>query len=101
MLLKRADEELNCGQGGGDDSLLGLRIASIFIILCGSMLGALFPVAAKRSSWLHVSKSIFECVILSWRQAMVTERCFLWIPSFAKYFGSGVIVSIFSIVPSE
>lgn len=55
-------EELNCGTGGGDHSMLGLRVASIFIILVGSTFGALFPVVAKRSSWLHVPKSIFECV---------------------------------------
>jgi zinc transporter 1/2/3 len=63
--------DINCGSGGGDSSGLNLRIASIFVILIGSTSGALFPVLAKRSSWLHVPKSIFD---------------------FAKYFGSGVIV---------
>ncbi|KXN87518.1 Zinc-regulated transporter 2 [Leucoagaricus sp. SymC.cos] len=72
MYVARRDEDLNCGLGGGDQSLLGLRIASIFIILVGSTSGALFPVVAKRSSWLHVPKSIFD---------------------FAKYFGSGVIIA--------
>ncbi|PPQ91495.1 hypothetical protein CVT25_013752 [Psilocybe cyanescens] len=65
-------EELNCGSGGGSDTFINLRIAAIFIILVGSSLGALFPVLAKRSSWLHVPKSVFD---------------------FAKYFGSGVIIA--------
>ena len=46
-LHRRADEEeeeVNCGEGGGDDAYLGLRIASVFIILVGSTFGALFPV---------------------------------------------------------
>lgn len=36
------------------------------------MSGALFPVLARRSSWLHVPKAVFD---------------------FAKYFGSGVIIA--------
>ena len=56
-------EPINCGSGGGDDSHLNLRIASIFVILIGSSSGALFPILAKRSSWLHVPKSVFECVL--------------------------------------
>ena len=58
-------DALDCGSGGGDDSSFGLRIASVFIILVGSMTGALFPVLAKRSSWLHVPKPIFEFVLSS------------------------------------
>ncbi|RDB23651.1 Zinc-regulated transporter 1 [Hypsizygus marmoreus] len=65
-------EEINCGSGGGADDLFGLRVASIFIILVGSSAGALFPVLARRSSWLHVPKGVFD---------------------FAKYFGSGVIIA--------
>lgn len=60
--LDEIAEELNCGSGGGDDSFFGLRVAAIFIILVGSTAGALFPVLAKRSSWLHVPKGVFECV---------------------------------------
>ncbi|KAF5316001.1 hypothetical protein D9619_006333 [Psilocybe cf. subviscida] len=66
------DDELNCGSGGGSEEDFNLRIAAIFVILIGSCLGALFPVVARRSSWLHVPKSIFD---------------------FAKYFGSGVIIA--------
>ncbi|KDR80602.1 hypothetical protein GALMADRAFT_135736 [Galerina marginata CBS 339.88] len=65
-------ETLNCGSGGGSTTDFKLRIASIFIIFIGSCSGALFPVLAKRSSWLHVPKSVFD---------------------FAKYFGSGVIIA--------
>ncbi|GLB41876.1 putative ZIP Zinc transporter [Lyophyllum shimeji] len=67
-----ADPTLNCRSGGGAEDLLGLRVASIFIILVGSSSGALFPVLARRSSWLHVPKAVFD---------------------FAKYFGSGVIIA--------
>ena len=72
--VRRADdEELNCGEGGGSDEFFGLRVASIFIILIGSMFGALFPVLARRTKWLssRVPHGLFD---------------------FAKYFGSGVIV---------
>ncbi|KAF8652557.1 hypothetical protein AX16_004340 [Volvariella volvacea WC 439] len=61
-----------CGVGEGIDTHLGLRIASVFVIFIGSCGGALFPILAKRSSWLQVPKSIFD---------------------FAKYFGSGVIIA--------
>ena len=64
-LHRRADEEeeeVNCGEGGGDDAFLGLRIASVFIILVGSTFGALFPVLAKRAKWLTIPKSVFEYV---------------------------------------
>jgi hypothetical protein len=53
-------DEVNCGSGGGADDLRGLRIASVFVILIGSGCGALFPVLAKRSSWLHVPTPVFE-----------------------------------------
>ncbi|KAK0202767.1 ZIP-like iron-zinc transporter [Desarmillaria ectypa] len=72
-ILARDDQEaLNCGSGGGADSYFGLRVAAIFIILVGSSSGALFPVLARRSSWLHVPTAVFD---------------------FAKYFGSGVIIA--------
>ncbi|EJD46929.1 ZIP zinc/iron transport family [Auricularia subglabra TFB-10046 SS5] len=53
------------------DSLLGLRIASIFVILLTSAFGALFPVVAARGHW-HVHPMLFE---------------------FVKFFGSGVIIA--------
>ncbi|KAK0239072.1 ZIP-like iron-zinc transporter [Armillaria nabsnona] len=72
MHILTRDDAPNCGSGGGADTFFGLRVASIFIILVGSTFGALFPVLAKNSSWLHVPKSVFD---------------------FAKYFGSGVIIA--------
>ncbi|KAK0217742.1 Zinc/iron permease [Armillaria fumosa] len=72
ILTRDDDDAPNCGSGGGADTYFGLRVASIFIILVGSTFGALFPVLAKNSSWLHVPKSVFD---------------------FAKYFGSGVIIA--------
>jgi len=53
-------DALNCGSGGGAETYTGLRIASVFIILVGSMGGALFPVMAKKTSWLHVPNAVFE-----------------------------------------
>ncbi|KAI6018366.1 Zinc/iron permease [Pisolithus marmoratus] len=67
-----SSSDINCGSGGGANTYTGLRIASIFIIFAGSGFGALFPVLARRSSWLHVPAPLYE---------------------FAKYFGSGVIIA--------
>lgn len=62
-----------CGAVDAEDQqLMGLRIASIFIIGAGSTLGALFPVLARRSKFLKVPQALFD---------------------FAKYFGSGVIIA--------
>ncbi|KAI0741302.1 ZIP zinc/iron transport family [Daedaleopsis nitida] len=73
-ILADDDDQLNCGSGGGDRSDTGLRIASIFIILIGSLAGALFPVLARRNKWLN---------------QRIPHRVF----DTAKYFGSGVIIS--------
>ncbi|WVN90695.1 uncharacterized protein L203_105937 [Cryptococcus depauperatus CBS 7841] len=53
-----------------DDSRLGLRIGSIFIILVTSLLGTLLPIIFRQSSF--VPRPVFD---------------------FAKYFGSGVIIA--------
>ncbi|KAH9926241.1 ZIP zinc/iron transport family [Epithele typhae] len=73
-LAIRDDGDVQCGSGGGDQSLTSLRIAAIFIILATSLAGALFPVLARRTKWLskHVPQPVFET---------------------AKYFGSGVIIA--------
>ena len=71
LLARDDDSDVNCGEGGGDTGSTGLRIASVFIILTGSMFGALFPVLSRRVKYLTVPKRVFD---------------------FAKYFGSGVIV---------
>lgn len=70
QFIKRDDS--SCGPGGGADTYFGLRVASVFIVMVGSMTGAFFPVLARKSSWLHVPN-------------------FVW--DFAKYFGSGVIIA--------
>ena len=74
LLARDDDSDLNCGSGGGDRSDTGLRIASIFIVLAGSLFAALFPVLARRTKWLskRIPAPVFDT---------------------AKYFGSGVIVS--------
>lgn len=82
----------DCGAGGGADTYTSLRIASIFIILACSMAGALFPVLAHRSSWLNVPKPVFEYVIFFFEylnRVLIRSD-----GSFAKYFGSGVIVRL-------
>lgn len=53
-------EEVNCGSGGGADTYLGLRVASIFVIMAGSSFGALFPVLARRTRFLNVPTGLFE-----------------------------------------
>ncbi|KAI0791477.1 ZIP-like iron-zinc transporter [Irpex lacteus] len=75
LLAKRDDDDdVNCGSGGGDTGSTGLRIGAVFIVLTGSMIGAFFPVVAKRTRWLapRVPRGVFD---------------------FAKYFGSGVIIA--------
>ncbi|XP_006461790.1 hypothetical protein AGABI2DRAFT_118644 [Agaricus bisporus var. bisporus H97] len=72
FFFPRDDDEVACGSGGGDDRFLGLRIASIFIVLACSSFGATFPIIAKNTACLHLPKSAFD---------------------FAKYFGSGVIIA--------
>ena len=77
LLFSRDDgDDVNCGSGGGDTTREGVRIASVFIVMVGSMFGAFFPVLSRRSRWLAplVPKAVFD---------------------FAKYFGSGVIVRNF------
>jgi zinc transporter 1/2/3 len=56
--------ELECGNLDNAETYLGLRVASVFVILVCATTGTLFPVLAKRSTSLHVPKSWFECVLL-------------------------------------
>ncbi|GAB1524283.1 hypothetical protein RhiTH_007436 [Rhizoctonia solani] len=67
-----AEETNSCGDVQRQDTYLGLRVASLFIILATSVFGAAFPVLASRLHFLNVHKLIFEG---------------------AKYFGSGVIIA--------
>ncbi|OLN83755.1 Zinc-regulated transporter 2-like protein 4 [Colletotrichum chlorophyti] len=67
-----ADPVNECGASAVDVSNMPLRIASIFIILVGSLLGALLPVFLARTSRMHVPKMTF----------------FVF-----KYVGTGVIIA--------
>ncbi|TID22747.1 ZIP zinc/iron transport family [Venturia nashicola] len=62
----------HCDPGNEYNGDMGLRISAIFVILVGSLLGAWFPIYAKR----HAKGKIFE-----------------WLFFWAKYFGSGVIIA--------
>ncbi|KAI1096597.1 ZIP zinc/iron transport family [Rostrohypoxylon terebratum] len=62
---------VDCDSGNDYDGRMGLRISSIFVILVGSLLGAVLPVWLGRSSRMRVNGTAFFI---------------------AKYFGSGVII---------
>ncbi|KAH7126930.1 membrane zinc transporter [Dendryphion nanum] len=62
----------NCSTTNAFDGRLGLRISSIFVILIGSTLGAVFPIFARRNKGLGIPD---------------------WAFFVAKYFGSGVIIA--------
>lgn len=61
---------IDCDAGNEYDGRMGLRISSIFVILVGSLLGALLPVLLARHSKMKAGTAFFV----------------------AKYFGSGVII---------
>ncbi|KAF8705269.1 ZIP Zinc transporter, partial [Rhizoctonia solani] len=71
-ILHVVEEAASCGSAENEDTYFGLRVASLFIILVTSTLGAVFPILASRLRFLNIHKSIFEG---------------------AKYFGSGVIIA--------
>ncbi|KAI0004759.1 ZIP zinc/iron transport family [Xylariaceae sp. FL0662B] len=62
---------VDCDTGNEYDGRIGLRISSIFVILVGSLLGALLPILLARGSKMRVNGNAFFV---------------------AKYFGSGVII---------
>ncbi|KAF1841714.1 Zip-domain-containing protein [Cucurbitaria berberidis CBS 394.84] len=66
------NEPVRCSSENDYDGRMGIRISSIFVILVGSMFGAIFPVFAKRM------------------QSRLVPN---WVFFVAKYFGSGVIVA--------
>jgi zinc transporter 1/2/3 len=72
QVARAVEEALECGNVAREDTHYGLRVASLFIILVTSSLGAVFPILATRISFLNVHKRVFEG---------------------AKYFGSGVIIA--------
>ncbi|KAJ6260559.1 hypothetical protein Dda_4785 [Drechslerella dactyloides] len=61
-----------CNENTNSEDMQGLRIAAIFVILVGSMFGAVFPIIAHQYPGIRGQKRIFF---------------------FVKYFGSGVIVA--------
>jgi zinc transporter 1/2/3 len=85
LLARDADEGStpSCEAGNEYDGRMGLRISSIFVILVGSMFGAVFPVIARR-----------------FRHSKYLDWAFF----VAKYFGSGVIIAtafIHLLAPAE
>lgn len=84
-LLSRDEDEPPppCITGNEYDGRMSLRISSVFVILVGSMFGAIFPIVAKR----HGGSGIPS-----------------WTFFVAKYFGSGVIIAtafIHLLAPAE
>jgi zinc transporter 1/2/3 len=63
---------VECDSGNDFDGRIGLRVSSIFVILVGSLIGAMLPVVLARSSKMHVPSVAFFI---------------------AKYFGTGVIIA--------
>lgn len=63
---------VDCDSGNEFDGRIGLRVSSIFVILVGSLIGAMLPVVLARSSKMHVPPVAFFI---------------------AKYFGTGVIIA--------
>ncbi|KAJ6035388.1 hypothetical protein N7499_002545 [Penicillium canescens] len=61
-----------CTTGNEYDGRMGLRISSIFVILVGSIFGAVFPVVAAQFGGSRIPS---------------------WVFFIAKYFGSGVIIA--------
>ncbi|KAK8076653.1 hypothetical protein PG994_003925 [Apiospora phragmitis] len=61
-----------CDSGNEFDGRIGLRVSSIFVILVGSLIGAMLPVVLARSEKMRVPKLAFFV---------------------AKYFGTGVIIA--------
>lgn len=71
-LVDSSSVTVDCDSGNEFDGRLGLRISSIFVIMVGSLFGAVLPIVLQRSSRLAVPKKAFFI---------------------AKYFGSGVIIA--------
>lgn len=74
----------SCDTGNEYDGRMGLRISSVFVILVGSVFGAVFPIIVKRFKEGSAISS--------------------WAFFIAKYFGSGVIIAtafIHLLAPAE
>ncbi|KAF3005490.1 hypothetical protein E8E15_000966 [Penicillium rubens] len=89
-LLQRDTGDITdtCETGNEYNGRLSLRVSSIFVIMAGSMIAAVFPVLVIRS----------RAVGAKW------ERITHWAFFIAKYFGSGVILAtafIHLLAPAE
>ncbi|KAF4231169.1 hypothetical protein CNMCM8980_005105 [Aspergillus fumigatiaffinis] len=83
-ILDEAGSSPSCDTANDYDGRLGLRISSIFVILVGSVIGAVFPIVMR-----HTKSQ--------------TAASF-WAFFIAKYFGSGVIIAtafIHLLAPAE
>ncbi|KAL4890029.1 Zinc/iron permease [Aspergillus ambiguus] len=83
LVAREGEPTPTCDAGNEYDGRMGLRISSIFVIMVGSMFGAIFPVLASR-----------------FRNSRVPGWAFF----IAKYFGSGVIIAtafIHLLAPAE
>lgn len=61
-----------CTRGGDSGDNMGLRISSIFVVFISSLIGVMIPLVSSRVKGIN---------------------CPRWVYFFAKYFGSGVIIS--------
>ncbi|KAJ7278421.1 ZIP-like iron-zinc transporter [Mycena rebaudengoi] len=92
-------EESECGSGGGSNSLLGLRVAAIFVIMAGSTAGTLFPILARRSTWLHIATAFIH--LLAPGLEALSSPCLA--PAWAEYpYALALcLLSIFTIFITE
>jgi zinc transporter 1/2/3 len=82
--ILEAESSPSCDTANDYDGRMGLRISSIFVILFGSVIGAVFPIVMRHTK----------------RQSAAS----FWAFFIAKYFGSGVIIAtafIHLLAPAE
>jgi hypothetical protein len=63
-LAIRDDEVVDCSSTDNPNERMGLRIASLFVILTCGTLAALFPILARRIRAFAQRPVIFECVLV-------------------------------------
>lgn len=71
-IFRRDDDTSSCANGNDYDGRMGIRIASLFVILVGSFIGATLPIFLRGLRDSGIIRAFFF---------------------FVKYFGSGVIVA--------
>jgi hypothetical protein len=68
-------DDAACDASGNGDAQMGLRVASIFVILAGGLFGAFFPILARKirafarrpAIWEYVGRLTFLCLRLTSR----------------------------------